>query len=134
MLVKVLPLITNTTFFRWIIIVNHDFLDLQAALGNKPNIKAVINEVQPYSGDTSQIIFHIIETNMGGQTRKINANDVFNALNQGNIWSQLQQRHSLESLAPKLAFAKERREDYLKNPPIGVDPRNAIELTPAMLF
>ena len=60
---------------------------------------------------------------MSGQTRKINANDVFNALNQGNIWSQLQQRHSLESLAPKLAFAKEQREEYLKNPPIGVDPR-----------
>ena len=106
----------------------------------------MINEVQQYGGDTSQIIFHIVETNMSGQTRKINANDVFNALNQPNIWPQLQQRHNLESMvyylkfyyflrkifftefllsfqAPKLAFAKEQREDYLKNPPIGVDPR-----------
>lgn len=97
--------------------------DIQAALGNKPNFKAVINEVQQYGGDTSQIIFHIVETNMSGQTRKINANDVFNALNQPNIWPQLQQRHNLESMAPKLAFAKEQREEYLKNPPIGVDPR-----------
>ena len=97
--------------------------DIQAALGNKPNFKAVINEVQQYGGDTSQIIFHIVEANMSGQTRKINANDVFNALNQPNIWPALQQRHNLESMAPKLAFAKEQREDYLKNPPIGVDPR-----------
>ena len=74
------------------------YLDIQAALGNKPNFKAVINEVQQYGGDTSQIIFHIVETNMSGQTRKINANDVFNALNQPNIWPQLQQRHNLESM------------------------------------
>ena len=58
----------------------------------------MINEVQQYGGDTSQIIFHIVETNMSGQTRKINANDVFNALNQPNIWPQLQQRHNLESM------------------------------------
>ena len=99
------------------------FTDLQAALGNRPNFKAVVNEVQPYSGESSQIIFHIIETNMSGQTRKIDANDVFNALNQGTTWPQLQQKHALESLAPKLAFAKEQKEEYLKTPPIGVDPR-----------
>ena len=60
---------------------------------------------------------------MGGQVRKINANDVFTALNQGTIWSQLQQRHNLESIAPKVSFAKEQLEEYLKNTPYGVDPR-----------
>ena len=47
---------------------------------------------------------------MNGQVRKINANDIFTALNQGNIWSQLQQRHNLESIAPKVNFAKEQLE------------------------
>merc|ERR1711962_238306 len=98
--------------------------DLQTALGNKPNIKVVINEVQPYStGDNSQVIFHVMESGMNGQVRKINANDIFTALNQGNIWSQLQQRQNLESIAPKVNFAEEQLEEYLKNTPYGVDPR-----------
>ena len=97
--------------------------DLKAALGNKPNINVVIEEVQAFSGDNSQIIFHVVEANMTGQTRKINANDVYNALNQGNTWPTLQQRHSLESLAPKVAFVKDQLEEYLKNSPNGVDPK-----------
>lgn len=97
--------------------------DLQAALGNKQNIKVMINEVQAYGGDNSCIIFHVLESNMQGQTRKIDANDIFTALNQGNTWSQLQQRHPFESIAPKVKFAKEQLDDYLKNCPIGVDPR-----------
>ena len=51
-----------------------------------------------------------MESGMNGQVRKINANDIFTALNQGNIWSQLQQRQNLESIAPKVNFAKEQLE------------------------
>ena len=87
-------------------------------------IKNLFFQVQAYStGDNSQVIFHVMESGMGGQVRKINANDVFTALNQGTIWSQLQQRHNLESIAPKVSFAKEQLEEYLKNTPYGVDPR-----------
>ncbi len=97
--------------------------DLQAALGNKPNIKVVITELQSFTGDNTEVVFHVLESNMTGQTRKIPANDVYTALSQGHIWPQLQQRHNLDSLAPKVALGKDQVEEYLKTPPVGVDPR-----------
>lgn len=84
----------------------------------------VILEIQAYGGgDSSQVNFQVIEQNYSGATRKIDANDIFNALNAANVWSQLQQRHNLENLAPKVAFVKEQLDEYLKNTPYGVDPR-----------
>lgn len=113
---------------------------LNQVLGSKPNVKVTVESIKPLNGDaSSEVVFTVQESTqpaaaaplMGApvqppqqpaQTRKVPCHELqtfFSAPAQ----VQNLQRQGIESVTPKQAFTQAQIDQYLENPPQGIDPR-----------
>jgi len=93
---------------------------LTQLLGNKPGLKVNIETVKSVSGDNTEVVITVQETQQNGTTRKVPASDLHNFLNsQANNLKTM----GVEMVVPKLSFSQADITQYLADPPSGVDAR-----------
>ena len=96
---------------------------IQNALGNKPGIKVVVDEIRDLNdGESSQVTFYVQETGANGQVRRVPTNEIYGFLSQP-MNAQNLQKLGMTSVTPKVAFTQKQIKEYLENPPQGIDPR-----------
>lgn len=93
---------------------------LTQLLGNKPGLKVNIETVKSVSGDNTEVVITVQETQQNGASRKVPASDLHSFLNsQANNLKTM----GVEMVIPKLSFSQADITQYLADPPSGVDAR-----------
>lgn len=87
-------------------------------MGNKPELKITVDEVQPLNENTTQVSLYVEEKNNLGTIRKIPANELANFLNQ-NMQKQMLTNIGVIKLFANVKPDAEQIQEYLKSPPNG---------------
>ncbi|XP_059154132.1 nucleoporin p54-like [Physella acuta] len=95
---------------------------LQRILGNKPTLSVCVEGIKPLPEDRTEIVIYILERPATGPAKRVLASDLFNALNQATLKSQLVSQLNVENMLPKVGWTEEQLKEYLDKPPAGVDP------------
>ncbi|GLH05472.1 Putative nucleoporin Nup54, partial [Gryllus bimaculatus] len=96
--------------------------NLNAVLGNKPNLSLNIETIRPTSESKAQVIIFVQEKGVTGSLRRIPATDLTAYLLQTMQKQQLTQ-WGVENVYSQIMPDKEQLDEYLANAPAGIDPR-----------
>ncbi|KAJ3665820.1 hypothetical protein Zmor_001291 [Zophobas morio] len=91
-------------------------------LGNKPNLKVIIQHIKALADTQSEIRIVVMEKGVTGNSRKIPATDLANYLNQPAQKQQLT-NVGVTSIVAYVTPSKAALEEYLKTVPLGFDPQ-----------
>ncbi|CAH0553376.1 unnamed protein product [Brassicogethes aeneus] len=89
-------------------------------LGNKPNLTIEITQIKAASDSQTEVRITVSEKGVTGCTRKIPATDLASFLNQQTQKQQLS-NVGVVSISPFITPSRAELEEYLKNPPTGID-------------
>ncbi|KAJ8934338.1 hypothetical protein NQ314_013379 [Rhamnusium bicolor] len=89
-------------------------------LGNKPNLSVEITQIKAVSDNQTEVKITVSEKSVTGSTRKISASDLSAFLNQPTQKQQLS-NVGVTSITPFVTPSKAELEEYLKQPPPGID-------------
>lgn len=89
-------------------------------LGNKPNLTVTIELMKAVTDSQSEVMITILEKGATGSSRKIPASDLCAFFNQPTQKQQLANAGVI-SIAAYMTPTKAQLEDYLKNPPPGMN-------------
>ncbi|XP_018565499.1 nucleoporin p54 [Anoplophora glabripennis] len=100
----------------------HDVLKngIAGILGNKPNLTVEINQIKAVSDTQTEVKITVAEKGVTGSSRKIPASDLSAFLNQPTQKQQLA-NVGVSSITPFVTPSKAELEEYLKQPPPGID-------------
>ncbi|RZC41236.1 Nup54 and/or Med3 domain containing protein, partial [Asbolus verrucosus] len=91
-------------------------------LGNKPNLKVIIQHIKAISDTQSEIRIVVVEKGVTGSSRKIAATDLSAYLNQPTQKQQLT-NVGVTSIVAYVTPSKAALEEYLRTVPLGFDPQ-----------
>ncbi|GIY16176.1 nucleoporin p54 [Caerostris extrusa] len=94
---------------------------LHKCFGSKPTISVSIDGVKALTEDRTEVVFYLLERLQTGLTRRIPPAEICTYLEQPNIKAQISTLGVL-SVAPKTVPSKEQIQNYLDNPPAGLEP------------
>jgi nuclear pore complex protein Nup54 len=95
---------------------------ISGILGNKPNLKVIIQHVKAIADTQTEIRIVVMEKGVTGTSRKIPATDLANYLNQPAQKQQLT-NVGVTSIVAYVTPSKAALEEYLKTVPLGFDPQ-----------
>lgn len=92
---------------------------ISGMLGNKPNLTVTIELIKAVTDSQAEVMISVNEKGVTGSTRKIPASDLSTFLNQPTQKQQLA-NVGVTGIAAYMTPTKAQLEDYLKNPPPGM--------------
>ncbi|CAG9822399.1 unnamed protein product [Phaedon cochleariae] len=95
---------------------------LAGILGNKPNLSVDITMIKAISDTQTEVRITVSEKGVTGSTRKVPASDLSAFLNQPAQKQQLA-NVGVSAIGACVTPSKAELEEYLKNPPPGIDPQ-----------
>ncbi|XP_054719513.1 nucleoporin p54-like [Uloborus diversus] len=94
---------------------------LHKCFGSKPNISVVIDGIKALPEDRTEVVFFLSERLQTGLTRRIPPSEVCSYMEQPTIKPQISSIGVL-SVSAKTMPSKEQLQQYLDNPPAGIEP------------
>lgn len=102
---------------------------ISGILGNKPNLKVIIQHVKAIADTQTEIRIVVMEKGVTGTSRKIPATDLANYLNQPAQKQQLT-NVGVTSIVAYVTPSKAALEEYLKTVPLGIKKLGMFVLQP----
>lgn len=91
-------------------------------LGSKPTLSVCVEDVKSVPTNKCEVTIYIMERSPNGVTKRVPAQMAYNALNQSTVQTHLGSL-GVTRIAPRVQLSSSQLQEYLKNPPLGYDPR-----------
>ncbi|XP_042897959.1 nucleoporin p54 [Parasteatoda tepidariorum] len=94
---------------------------LHKCFGSKPTISVTVDGIKALPDDRTEVTFYLLERMNTGLTRRVPPTEICSYMEQPTVKPQLT-TIGIMCVAPKTAHSKEQLQQYIENPPAGIEP------------